>query len=128
MRSNTLTLSLVVALALATLSACDKHGKKSDEAATPATTNAAVATAPATTVAPAAATPAAVAPGAGGEVSGGKKAWKLACADDLKKFCADADKPGRCLKKHEGEISQGCKTAREEAKAARKAGKADKAE
>ena len=122
MTPNTLKLSLVLALSLATLAACDKHGKKSEEAAAPETTNAAVAAAPAAPVTTTTTTPA-----AGGEASG-KKAWKLACADDLKKFCADADKPGRCLKEHESEISEGCKSAREAARAAHKADKGEKAQ
>jgi hypothetical protein len=126
MRPNTLKLSLVLALSLATLAACDKHGKKSDEAAD--TTNTAAATAPAaTTTAPAAAAPVTT-PAAGGEVAGGKKAWKEACADDLKKFCADADKPGKCLREHKSELSQACVSAREAARAEHKADKGDKAE
>ena len=124
MKPNTLKLSLVLALSLATLAACDKHGKKSEDAAA-TNTNATVASAPAATTP----TPApAATPAAAGEASGGKKAWKLACADDLKKFCADAAKPGRCLKEHESEISEGCKSAREAARAAHKAEKGDKAE
>lgn len=40
-----------------------------------------------------------------------------ACADDVKKFCADV-KPGggamaQCLDKHEAELSEGCKTHRD---------------
>ncbi len=124
MTPNTLKLSIVLALSLATLAACDRHQKKADDTATTATTNAAVATAPATTTT----APATTAAPATGDVSGGKKAWKLACADDLKKFCADADKPGRCLREHESEISPGCKEAREAARAAHKAEKGDKAD
>ena len=126
MKPNTLKLSLVLALSLATLAACDKHGKKSEDAAA-TNTNATVASAPAATTPTPTPAPAAT-PAAAGEASGGKKAWKLACADDLKKFCADAAKPGRCLKEHESEISEGCKSAREAARAAHKAEKGDKAE
>ncbi len=122
MRPNTLKMSLVLALSLATLAACDKQGKKSEAAAAPETTNAAVAAAPAATPMTPATVPAT------GEAAGGKKGWKLACADDLKKFCADADKPGRCLKQHESEISESCKTARAEARAAHMAAKAEKAQ
>jgi hypothetical protein len=123
MRPNTLKLSLVLALSLATLAACDKHGK---DAAAPVTTNAAVAPAPAAPAMTTTTTP--TVPTTGTEAAGGKKAWKLACADDLKKFCADADKPGRCLKQHQSEISEGCKTARAEARAAHKAAMEEKAQ
>jgi hypothetical protein len=118
-KRHTLKLSLVMVLSLATLAACDRHHKKSDAAAAP-DTNTAAATAPAATTAM---TPAPATEAPGGK--GGKKAWKLACADDIKKFCADADKPGRCLKDHESELSQGCVSAREAAKAARKAEKGE---
>jgi hypothetical protein len=119
MKSNTLKLSLVLALSLAALAACDRHEKKSEAAASD-TTNAAAAT-----NAPAATTPAtAPAPG-GGDLKGKFKEMKLACADDLKKFCADADKPARCLKEHESDLSPGCNTAFEALKAARQAEKGD---
>jgi hypothetical protein len=134
MKPNTLKLSLVLALSLATLAACDKQGKKSEEAAAPDTTN--VATATATAPAPAATTPTAAQPAttpapapAAGAVKEQVKAMKLACADDIKKFCAtDGEKPGRCLKEHESDLSPGCNTARQALKAARKAQKADKDE
>jgi len=129
MRPHTLKLSLVVALSLVTLAACDKHGKNSEQAAAPDTTNVAAATpatTPPTTPAPAATpTPA---PAAGGDVKEDAKAMKLACAEEIKKFCTGGEKPGRCLKEHESELSPGCNTARQTLRAARKAEKADKDE
>ena len=130
MRPNTLKLSLVLALSLATLAACDKHGKKSEDAgasvaantaaAAPATT--ATTTPTATTTTPATTAPATV------EAGDSRKAWKEACADDLKKFCADAGKPGKCLKEHESELSQACNAARAARRAAHRAEKANKGE
>jgi hypothetical protein len=126
MRPHTLKLSLVVALSLVALAACDKGGKNSGQAAAPDTTNVAAAT-PATpapvTTPPPAATPA-PAPAAGGDVRELAKAMRLACADEIKKFCSTGgEKPGRCLKEHESELSPGCNSARQALRAARKAGK-----
>jgi Spy/CpxP family protein refolding chaperone len=125
MKPHALKLSLVLALSLATLAACDKHHKKSEDAGD--TTNAAAA-APATTATTAAVPSTTTAAPATAESGGGKHAWKEACADDIKKFCADADKPGKCLKEHKTELSQACVSAREAARAAHKAEKGDKAE
>jgi len=147
MRSNTLKLSIVMALSLVTLAACNKHGQNSGQAAAPGTTNVAAATPTAVapvTAAPATAAPMAAAPATtttttatpapapavgGGDVKERAKAMRLACAEEIKKFCSTGgEKPGRCLKEHESELSPGCNTARQALRAARKAEKADKDE
>jgi len=58
-----------------------------------------------------------------------RRPGKGACADDVKKYCADAPRGrggvARCMKKHEGELSQPCReqiaAARERAKQRRAA-------
>ena len=125
MTHNTLKLSLILALSLATLAACDKHGKKSEDAAAPETTNTAAA-APATTPTTTTATPpAATAAPASADASDAKHAWKEACADDLKKLCADADKPRKCLREHKDQLSEACKAGLAAARAAQKADKGE---
>jgi len=124
MKPNTLKLSLILALSLATLAACDKHDKKSEDAAAPVTTNTAAAVAPATT--PTTAAPATTTPApATGDASDAKHAWKAACADDLTKLCANADKPRKCLREHKDELSQACKAGLAAARAAQKADKGE---
>ena len=66
-----------------------------------------VAVAPApVTVAPAAlaattpATPERARGGRGGGRKGGRGAVKMACAEDIKKFCPEGGKPGKCLRGH----------------------------
>lgn len=127
MKPHTLTLSLVIALSLVTLAACDKHGKQADAAAAPAATNTMAATndvvaanTPAVSATNAASSPA---PAADGDTKEKAKAMKLACAEEIKKFCTGGEKPGRCLKEHASELSPGCTAAREALKAARKAEK-----
>jgi predicted small lipoprotein YifL len=142
MKSNTLKLSLVISLSLLTLAACGKHGNSSAPTVAPDTTNVAAATpvaaapvtatpttaAPATTT-PSMATPAPAPMAGGGDVKQQVRAMRLACAEEIKKFCSTGgEKPGRCLKEHESELSPGCNTARQALRAARKAAKAEKDE
>ena len=117
MRINSLKLSLVITASLLALAACDK--KADTTAATPAP---AAATVPPATAPVAATTP--TTPPAPAE-AGKFKAVKEACAADLRKFCAAADKPGRCLKQHEAELTPSCNAARAAFKAAHQAAKAE---
>ena len=56
------------------------------------------------------------------------QAVKTICAADLKTYCADADKPGRCLKEHEAQLSSTCASAFSAFRAARKAEREAKGE
>lgn len=49
-----------------------------------------------------------------------KAAYKAACKADLKKFCANSDKKGACLKAHAAEIAPECLSARKAYRAAKK--------
>ena len=112
MSSNKLRLTLVIAASLLALAACDRSGKKAADTQTPA--------APVTAAmnAPAASTPMSTpAPDASGKTGSVREA----CADDIKKFCADADKPFRCQQEHQAQLSQACTAARAARKAAREA-------
>ncbi len=118
MRTNPLKLSLVALAAMLTLSACDK-------AKTPADTNAAT---PAPAAAPVAATNTptpTTSPAGSTDVKSLFKTAKEACAADTQKFCATADKPFKCLKEHEAELTPSCAAARTALKAARKAAKGE---
>jgi hypothetical protein len=42
---------------------------------------------------------------------GGRHGLRAACADDIQKFCASADKKRRCLKENSDKLSDACKTA-----------------
>jgi|GEM_PF-6538997 len=117
MRLNTLGLTTAAVASLVILSACNK-------AANAPTAPAANAVAPATTAAPALAaaapaTPMATPAPTRGRRGGGKV--RQACAADIAKFCAAGEKPWKCLKPHESELSQTCQAARAQAKAARQA-------
>jgi hypothetical protein len=116
MPSNTLKLSVILVASLLALSACNKS-------ATPAANTA---TAPVTPAAPAMATsntPAMSTPAATPEAGGKAKSVREACAADRQKFCANADKPFRCMKEHEAELSAPCLAARAAFKAAHQAAK-----
>ena len=121
MSSNKLKLTLVIAASLLALAACDRSGKKAADTQTPDTAAmnspaafTSSASPAATTNAPAMSTTAPDRAGKAGSV-------KEACADDIKKFCAGADKPGHCLREHESQLSQACSAARAARKAAREA-------
>ena len=117
MRLNTLGLTTAVVASLVILSACNKPAN-----APPApVASAAIPTA--TPVAPVGANPTAAPAPSGAPMAGGNKGPKLriVCADDIKKFCSSGEKPGKCLKAHESDLSQACQTARAERKAARRA-------
>ena len=49
-----------------------------------------------------------------------RAAYKAACKADVKKFCADAQKKGTCLKEHVKEISSECREARKAYRSAKK--------
>ena len=108
MSSNKLKLGLVVAASLLSLIACDKSARHAADAAAPGVSTAAASNTPASPM---------IAPDAAGKAGSVREA----CADDIKKFCAGAEKPGHCLKEHETQLSQACTAARAARKAAREA-------
>ncbi len=112
MSSNKLRLTLVIAASLLALAACDRSGKKAADTQTPVAPVTGALNAPAASMPTS--TPAPDAAGKAGSI-------REACADDIKKFCAGADKPGHCLKEHESQLSQACTAARAARKAAREA-------
>lgn len=114
MRTRSLNLALAVAVSLLSLAACDKAGKA------PSNTVAQSGTMPAAT---APATPSNTVMASAAPDASGRAAVKTACADDIQKFCAGEAKWGRCLKQHEGELSQACIAARAARKAEREAAK-----
>ncbi len=120
MSGRSLNPMLALVASLLALAACDRSAKS------PA--NSVADTAPAMTASPApmAATNTVMAPTAAPVApEGGKKVrLKVACADDIQKFCAGDDKPGKCLRQHQSELSQACSTALAERKAEREADKA----
>lgn len=40
---------------------------------------------------------------------GGRDAIQAACATEIAKLCAGDDRIGQCLRKHQDELSEGCK-------------------
>ena len=45
-----------------------------------------------------------------------KDPFRQACGEDLDRFCVGSEKPGMCLHEHWGELSEGCRAFKENAK------------
>ncbi len=108
MSLNKLGLPLVIAASLLALADCDRSGRHAADPQAPGASTSAASNTPASSI---------VTPGAAGKAGSVREA----CADDIKKFCAGAEKPGHCLKEHEAQLSQACTAARAARKAAREA-------
>ena len=50
---------------------------------------------------------------------GGRHGIRAACAADIQKFCAQEDRPRRCLKENIDKLSDACKTAMAQRRGAR---------
>ena len=121
MKPSILKFSLILALSAAALAGCGKNEKKTEATVPPAA-------APVAATAPASLPAAAPASTPTGDVKADARAMRLACADDIRKFCSGAEKAGKCLKEHKTQLSAACADARRTLREARKADKGDQAD